>query len=323
MPEITPLTLTGYVVSAGFLGNVPVFATGDGAVALGTATRVVRPHAAGILAAVAALDGKSLVTGGDDGKIVRTATDGTSTVLAERPRKWIDMVATGPGGAVAFASGRTVWVIDASGSEFQLERPRAVGGIAFFPKGLRLAIAGYNGVGLWFPGTSTAPQELEWKGAHLGVTVSPDGANVVTSMQEMALHGWRLRDGQHMRMSGYPAKVKSLSWSAKGRFLASSGAGVSVLWPFHYKDGPMGRQPLELGGRQELVTQVACHPSEEIAALGYDDGMILLSRFSDREEVLLRRPGGSPLSAMNWSANGLELAFGCEDGSAGVVDLTS
>jgi WD40 repeat protein len=254
---------------------------------------------------------------------MRTRADGTSVVIAEEGRKWIDMLAAGPGGAVAYATGRSVRVLDAAGKRFELDRPRAVGGIAFFPKGLRLAIAGYNGVGLWFPGTASPVQELEWKGAHIGVTVTPDGTSVVTSMQEMALHGWRLKDGQHMRMSGYPAKVKSLSWSAKGRFLASSGAGVSVCWPFHYKDGPMGRPPLELGGRQELVTQVACHPSEEIAALGYDDGMILLSRFSDREEVLLRRPAGSQVTSMAWGADGLELAFGCEDGSAGVVDLSS
>ena len=84
----------------------------------------------------------------------------------------------------------------------------------------------------------------------------------------------------------------------------------------------MGQRPLELGGRQELVTRVACHPSEEIAALGYDDGMILLSRFADREEVLLARPNGSPVSALAWSGNGLELAFGCESGAAGLIDLT-
>ncbi|WP_237153038.1 WD40 repeat domain-containing protein [Oryzibacter oryziterrae] len=321
MPSTTPLSLTGYVVWTGYLGNVPVFACGDGAIALGTAGKVVRPHAGGILAAVASDDGKAVFTGGDDGKVVRTDAEGTSTVLAEKGRKWIDQIAAGPNGAVAFASGRTVWVIEGNGRSHELTRPRAVGGLAFFPKGLRVAIAGYNGVGLWFPGTAAEPQELEWKGSHVGVTLSPDGANVITTMQEMALHGWRLRDGQHMRMTGYPAKVKSVSWSVKGRFLATSGAGVSVLWPFHYKDGPMGKAPLELGGRQEMVTAVACHPGEEIVALGHEDGMILLSRFSDREEVLLHRPNGAQVTALAWSRDGLELAFGCDTGAAGLVDL--
>lgn len=321
MPAITPVETAGFILWAGFLGRTPAFASGDGTIALGTETKAVKAHG-GILAAARDVDGKSLVTGGDDGRVVRTDAAGGSVVLAEKGRKWIDQVAAGPGGAVAFASGRTLWVRDGAGKENELSRPSAVGGLAFFPKGLRVAIAGYNGVGVWFPGAIAPPQELEWKGSHIGVTVSPDGANVVTTMQEAALHGWRLRDGQHMRMSGYPAKVKGLSWSAKGRYLATTGAQASICWPFHYKDGPMGKRPLELGPRQELVTAVACHPFEEIGAIGYEDGMILLVRFADGEEVLLRKPGGAPVSALGWETSGLELAFGTEGGEAGVVALT-
>ena len=111
-------------------------------------------------------------------------------------------------------------------------------------------------------------------------------------MQENALHGWKLADGKHMRMTGYPAKVKSLSWSAKGKWLASSGAPAAIVWPFQAKDGPMGKAPLELGTRgNAMVTSVACHPSQDIAAIGYDDGMVMAVRFADAKEVLLRRPG--------------------------------
>ena len=72
--------------------------------------------------------------------------------------------------------------------------------------------------------------DMPWKGAHTGVTVSPDGKFLVTQMQEPALHGWRLDDMKHMRMTGYPTKVKSVSWSAKGRFLASAGANATYAW---------------------------------------------------------------------------------------------
>ena len=135
---------------------------------------------------------------------------------------------------------------------------------------------------------------LEWKGAHLAVTFSPDGRYLVTAMQENALHGWRLEDSKDMRMSGYPAKPRSLSWSAKGRFLASSGANAAILWPFHFKDGPMGKPPLQLGAREVLVTRVACHPREEVVAIGYSDGMVMAVRIADQEEALLRRQGGGP-----------------------------
>jgi WD40 repeat protein len=162
---------------------------------------------------------------------------------------------------------------------------------------------------------------FEWKGAHLAVTFSPDGKNLVTAMQENALHGWRLSDGKDMRMSGYPAKPRSLSWSAKGRFLASSGANAAILWPFHFKDGPMGKPPLQLGAREVLVTRVACHPREEIVAIGYQDGMVLAVRFADAQEALLRRPGEGAVSALAWDGAGKKLVFGTEGGAAGLVDL--
>ena len=44
-------------------------------------------------------------------------------------------------------------------------------------------------------------------------------------------------------MSGYPARVRSLDWSADGEWLATSGAEQLILWPFQSKDGPMGKQP--------------------------------------------------------------------------------
>ncbi len=43
------------------------------------------------------------------------------------------------------------------------------------------------------------------EGLHLGVVFSPDNRFVITSMQEAAMHGWRLSDGGHMRMTGYPS----------------------------------------------------------------------------------------------------------------------
>ena len=140
-------------------------------------------------------------------------------------------------------------------------------------------------------------------------------------MQENALHGWRLDDGKDMRMSGYPAKPRSLSWSAKGRFLASSGANAAILWPFQSKDGPMGKPPLELGARQETVTRVACHPREDIVAIGYSDGMVMAARFADSAEAVFRPPGEGPVSALAWNEAGTKLAFGTEQGAGGIVTL--
>ena len=323
MPTLAPMDVDGFVVRAGFIKDCAFFASGEGDIVLvGQGQKRLRPHRAGLLAAEPLKDGSGLITSGDDGCIYRCGSDGTTALIAERPRKWIDLIATGPSGAVAFASGRAAWVHLDDGREKEFQHERAVGGLAFAPKGTRLAVSRYDGATLWWAGTESPPSELTWKGAHLGISFSPDGKYLVTAMQENALHGWRLSDSQDMRMSGYPAKVKSFSWSAKGRYLATSGATAAILWPYYGKTGPMGQTPLQLGGRSDtLVTTVSCHPKEAVTAIGYQDGSIVMCRFEDKAEVPLKRAGKGPVSTMGWDKDGLRLAFGTEAGEAGIISL--
>jgi len=322
MPTIAPLDLDGHCVTACWLGTVPHFALADGTVhRLDGGHKHVAAHD-GLLAATPSLDGKKLIAGGEDGKVTVMAADGKVDIIAEMGRKWVSSVAAGPQGAIAYGSGRSAFVLMADGKTREFEHPRSVEGIAFAPKGLRIGIARYNGATLHFPAAQGKPTELEWAGAHMGITFSPDGNFVVTTMQENALHGWKLADGKHMRMTGYPAKVKSLSWGPRGRWLASSGAPAAIVWPFHSKDGPMGKAPLELGTRGDaMVTSVAFHPADEIVAIGYADGMVLAARCADQKEVLLRRPGKGAVSSLAWDAEGRRIAFGSEVGDCGVIDI--
>lgn len=323
MPTIAPLDLTGHCIDARFIQEVPFFALADGTVhRLDNGHKVTEAHD-GLLCAIPSIDGKSLLTGGEDGRVCATGLNGVPSELSNLPRKWMTALAAAPGGAIAFASGRSAWVQSGDGSAREISHERSVEGLAFAPKGLRLAVARYNGVTLHWPATNSTPTELEWKGAHVMVMFSPDNRFLVTSMQENALHGWRLDDNRHMRMTGYPNKVKSWSWSPKGKWLATAGAPAAIVWPFSGKDGPMGKGPLELGTRGDsLVTAVSCHPVEDIVAIGYSDGMILVGRFGDQKEVLLRRAGSGAISAMNWDQTGHRLAFGSEAGDCGVIDIT-
>jgi WD40 repeat protein len=318
----------GSVIATHFLGPTAAFVLSEEAIVLAAPEGEPRRfgvHGDAVLCTSA--DGKRVVTGGDDGKVVATDAKGESVTLAADPkRRWIDQVALGPDGAVAWSAGKTAFVQqakDKSKEPRQFEALSTVGGLAFLPKGFRLAIAHYNGATLWFPNAAQAePEKFEWKGSHLGVTVSPDGRFLVTSMQEAMLHGWRLADGQHMRMSGYSSRVTSLGWTVGGRFLATSGATQIILWPFHTKDGPMGKQPRLLAPSEHRVAVIACHPTQEIVAAGYEDGMVLLVRMEDGAEILAKRPGDAPVTALNWSADGVFLAFGTENGEAGILDLS-
>ena len=323
----------GAVFAAHFLGRTAVFVLGEETLVFaepGGELRRMTVHGGAILATAA--DGERIVSGGDDGKLIVTDLGSSRVLATDAKHRWIDHVALGPDGAVAWSAGKTAFVLPhptlprsrgREGWERSFEAPSTVGGLAFLPKGFRLAIAHYNGATLWFPNAAGAtPEKLEWKGSHLGATVSPDGRFLVTTMQEPMLHGWRLVDSKHMRMSGYSARVTSFGWTVGGRWLATSGATQLILWPFQAKDGPMGKQPHLLAPSEHRIETVACHPRQDIVAAGYGDGMVLLIRVEDGAEILAKRPGAAPVKALAWSTDGLFLAWGAENGEAGIVDLT-
>ena len=303
--------------------SAPALALGRrrGAARRAEAARSASPPtpAAAILTAIS--DGKTLLTGGDDGRVVAIGADGATREIADEKGRWIDALAhararPSPGARASRCAPATTPAPSRAG-----RRRRRVRGLAFQPKGFRLAATHYNGASLWFPKVEARRRPSNGRARISTSTFSPDGRFLVTSMQENALHGWRLADSRNMRMTGYPAKTRSLSWSHDGAWLATSGADACVVWPFKDKDGPMGKAPRECGVRQPRVTQVAFHPKALVVAIGYADGLILLCRLADGAEILVRQPGDGAVSALAWDATGARLAFGLESGAAGLLTL--
>jgi len=177
-------------------------------------------------------------------------------------------------------------------------------------------------VTLWFPNAQAAPEKLTWKGSHHEVSFSPGGKFLMTSMQEPTLHGWRLMDGKDMRMSGYSSRVRSMAWSADGKWLATSGSEQVILWPFTGKDGPMGKAPRQLAAFGVQAEVVACHPKQDVLAAGYADGLVLIVRIDDGAEILAKKPDKVPVTALAWDGSGGSLAWGGEDGKAGIIPLS-
>ncbi|TPG58174.1 WD40 repeat domain-containing protein [Roseomonas nepalensis] len=309
--------------SAGFAlsdGTVHLAATADHAAAW---TRIEAHDGAALSLAPDVAQG--LLSGGDDGALLRIAPDGaTERVAGFGAMKWVDHVTTHPSGLRAAAVGKNLHLLDGAGAALKTlgPHPSTVGGIAFDAKGKRVFASHYNGVSAWFVAAKEAkPRVLEWKGSHHAIAVAPDGQAVVTAMQENALHGWRLSDSQHMRMSGYPAKTASIAFTAKGRWLASSGADSVVLWPF-FGGGPMGKAPTEIaGGDGVICTRVACHPQHEVVVAGFADGLVLMAEIASGKVVPVAAPGRGPVSALAWNAAGTQLVFGTETGFAGLLDL--
>lgn len=316
-------------------GRMLAFALGDGTVALlptaDPARIAARPavHDGAALALSPDSQPGAFLVGGDDGRLARLDAAGEAATLAAWPGRWVEHVLAFPGKGSwrAAACGKAVHLFagqNEAGPLKTLPHPSTVTGLATDAKGKRIAASHYNGASLWFVAAKEdRPRALAWKGSHTGIAMSPDGRYLVTAMQENALHGWRLEDGADMRMSGYPAKTRSLSFTARTRWLATSGAEAIVCWPFS-GDGPMGRAPRELaGGDGILVSQVACHPQHEVVAAGFADGLVVLVEIESGRVLPVAEPGRGTVTALAWSPEGRWLAFGTETGFAAVVDFSS
>ncbi len=327
----THRTLEAFVVAACFdrAGSTAAFALGDGTLRLVTLAEretwnTVEAHDGAVLSLAPDASQTGFISGGDDGRFRRI-----DQTIADFRSKWVEHVASHPGekgkGAlIACTVGKAIHLYSAAGEKLkELPHPSTVTGLTFDARGKRIAASHYNGASLWFVNAKEdSPRRLEWKGSHTAIAVHPEGDAVVTAMQENALHGWRLSDNQHMRMSGYPAKTEALSFTRNGKWLATSGAESMVLWPF-FGGGPMGKAPIELaGGDGVTCTRVAAHPQQEMVAGGFADGLVVLAEVNSSRILPIAPPGQGGVSALAWSPDGSQLAIGSENGFAAIIDLS-
>lgn len=302
------------------------FALGDGTVRFETG-EVQQVHDGAVLAAAVHPSGQGLVTGGDDGRLMWAEVGGLQE-LASLPGRWIEAVAASPDSKlIAFAAGRDLHVRDTADPAFArtFAHDKSVADVAFDPKGRRIAAATYGGVALWYARIEgQKPLMLKWAGSHVVCAFSPDGKFLVSAMQDNQLHGWRVADEKNMRMGGYPAKVKSLVFLARGNMMATSGSSGVVVWPFAGSTGPMGKQAAEVGyDEAAMVVRVAAAPQLGWVAAGLDDGRVWACDLAGQKIVPLKAEKGSPISALSMTSDARRVAWGDEDGNAGVVEVAS
>ncbi len=311
-------------------GTTVAFALGDGRVRFLPAevaaaeTPAGEPvHKGAVLALAGDPTSDGFVSGGDDGRLLRLGLDGTVTELASQKGKWIDhIVAHKATGAIAAAAGKFALVVkDGELREFGPHQS-TVADLDFSKDGGRIACAHYGGVTVWSIGNVTLPpRRFAWRGSHVALKWSTDGKFIATGTQENDIHVWRMAQATDMRMQGYPAKVKSLSWSADARWLYTSSQPVFTAWPFAGK-GPEGKPPLQFGDEGAgLITVVAAHPAAEFVAGGYDSGELQLGDIKTKRSVVLKMADSSAITCLAWAPDGFRLAAGNERGDLLVIDL--
>ena len=151
------------VTAALFDKTGAIFALGDGSVRFENGARS-EVHDGAVLCACVHPSCEGIVTGGDDGKVV-WSREGESVVLATAKGQWIDAIdASAESGLIAFSAGRTLSVIDSKDVAFRrdFQHERTVSGVAFDPKGRRVATSTY--------GLDSGFGDLYYASLHTGAT---------------------------------------------------------------------------------------------------------------------------------------------------------
>jgi WD40 repeat protein len=190
--------------------------------------------------------------------------------------------------------------------------------IQWHGEGRFLTSACYGQLATFKPDTSEPLKAFPWKGSILTVAWSPDGNLVATGNQDASVHFWYRRTGKDLEMSGYPTKVRELSWDPGSRYLATGGSAVVIVWDCSGK-GPAGTRPTELEAHDTLLSALQYQHKGDLLASGCQDGLICVWNPPRKGRPIRTARLDAAITQLRWSpddrilvassSNGLVRAF--------------
>ncbi|HEX4163929.1 MAG TPA: hypothetical protein VHZ55_00515 [Bryobacteraceae bacterium] len=267
--------------------------------------------------------GDRLATGGQDGK-ARIWDAATLRCIEEISVgvQWVECVAYSPTrGYLLVAGGRKLLLHSASDRTLIAypEQPSTVSDVQWQPDSLFFTVAAYGKLSTFSASSTKAVKEFAWKGSILKVAWSPDANYVVTGNQDATVHFWYRKTGRDLEMSGYPAKIRELSWDSGSTLLATGGSPVVTVWKCDGK-GPSGTRPIELKGHHGFVSALAFQRRGRLLVSGGRDGRVCLWEPKRSERMLSGIELASPVTQIEWDPTDLFFAVGTEDGTVALFE---
>jgi len=226
---------------------------------------------------------------------------------------------------LASAAGRKLKLWNAVGALVREcpDHQSTISGLQWKPRVMQLASIAYGGVTLWDPEQSEAVRRLEWIGSSLVIAWSPDGKHIATGDQDSTVHFWIMSTGEDLQMSGYPTKVRELSWDATSRYLATGGSQEVTVWDCSGR-GPAGSRPITLAGHQNFLSVVRFQHRGKLLASGGADGLVYVWQLRGRISSLAAYQAAltAGVTSLVWSPNDQHIAVGDESGGVRVFSIS-
>lgn len=287
--------------------------------ASGGLVRVVEGHRFGTQSISWSHDGRYLASGGQDGKVRIWDPNADRPIRElEAGSSWIERVAFAPDAwLLASAAGRHLRLWNLGGDLLQnfALHPSTISDIAWQRGGLYLTSACYGQLATFHPDSPEPVKSFPWKGSILTVAWSPNGDYVATGNQDASVHFWYRKTGKDLEMSGYPTKIRELSWDAESRYLATGGSAHVIIWDCSGK-GPAGSRPITLKAHDTLLSALEYQHKGTLLASGCHNGQVCLWNPPKRTTPLWTAQMDGAVTQLRWSPGDRELAV---SSAAGLV----
>lgn len=308
----------GTKVAAALVGGpVSLFA------ADGRFLRELPGHGFGTLSISWSADSRLIASGGQDGLVrIWDADSGAELHKLDAGSEWVEQVAFSPvRDFLLSAAGRKLKLWSASGQHVRdyADHPSTIANIAWQPGELFFATAAYGQLATFHADKLEPVKEFKWKGSILVVAWSPDGNYVATGNQDASVHFWYRKSGRDLEMTGYPSKIRELTWDADSRFLATGGSPVVTIWDCGGK-GPAGTRPTQLEGHPRTLSALAFQYKGRLIASGCQGGSVYVWNHRVRAMPLRGAQMGSAVTQIRWAPDDSHLAASTESGLVHVFE---
>lgn len=265
--------------------------------------------------------GKLLASVGQDGKArLWYSTTGAEAATLDAGAAWAERVVWNPrGDRFITAAGKKLRLWSEAGELMRAfpDQASTIADVAWAPKGKEFAAAGYGGVAFFTLDADEPRTKFNWKGSVLTLASSPDNKFIAGGAQDCSVHFWYLKDGKDLEMSGYPQKVRELSWDTTSTYLATGGGNQVTVWDCTGK-GPAGSTPLSYELHDEPISVLAFQNRGPLLASACGGGMLALWFPGGWKRTLAQTQIEGGISQAIWSPNDSRIALGGEQGLVSV-----
>jgi WD40 repeat protein len=268
-----------------------------------------------------------IATGGHDGVVnVFNSQNGNLLVSHKLGNFWVEHLQFSPNGKHFIAAGgKKVVLFDAEGNliwHFD-QHKNTVSGLDWSAYSHHFITINYGMIQFFNLKTSEPYDTLQYKTSLITTKWSPDGKYIGAGTQDLKIHFWELpyEPDTDLEMSGYPTKVKCLSWSADSVYLASNCDNHIVIWNVS-GNGPAGTQPVQVRRHMGKVTQLSYQKSRNLLLSGGEDGLIVLWQPAQNRNPLYVGMAAAEVSQLVWSPDDSKALVGTVQGDVEVWDFS-